>query len=146
MARPSIFYFFFPCLTGMGTHPILNSYGNEFYLNYSNPEQPKVVSIINLICNTSHVGKPLFQFIEENPASYFIMNYTDSTACPRGRNGFTDGFELKNKISFSISMSLIDWSVTFLVACTRLYNPLCPLVGWLVGRSVDRLVTLYFFL
>ena len=29
----------------------------------------------------------------------------------------------------------------FLVACTRLYNPLCPSVGWLVGWSV----TLYFF-
>ena len=24
----------------------------------------------------------------------------------------------------------------FLVACTRLYNSLCPLVGWLVGRLV----------
>ena len=24
----------------------------------------------------------------------------------------------------------------FLVACTRLYNPLCPSVGWLVGLSV----------
>ena len=30
---------------------------------------------------------------------------------------------------------------SFLVACTRLYNPLCPSVG----RSVGRLVTLYFF-
>ena len=29
----------------------------------------------------------------------------------------------------------------FLVACTRLYNPLCPSVGWSVGRSV----TLSFF-
>ena len=29
----------------------------------------------------------------------------------------------------------------FLVACTRLYNPPCPSVG----RSVGRLVTLYFF-
>ena len=30
----------------------------------------------------------------------------------------------------------------FLVACTRLYNPLCPSVG----RSVGRSVTFYFFL
>ena len=36
-----------------------------------------------------------------------------------------------------------SWSIIdqFLVACTRLYTPLCPSVGWLVGPSV----TFYFF-
>ena len=29
---------------------------------------------------------------------------------------------------------LVCW-LQFLVACTRLYTPLCPSVGWLVGRS-----------
>ena len=34
--------------------------------------------------------------------------------------------------------------LTFLVACTRLYTPLCPSVGWSVGRSVG-LSPFYFF-
>ena len=33
----------------------------------------------------------------------------------------------------------------FLVACTQLYNPLCPSVHPSVGWLVGRLVTLYFF-
>ena len=33
----------------------------------------------------------------------------------------------------------------FLVACTRLYNPLCPSVGQLVGRSVDRSHFTFFY-
>ena len=32
----------------------------------------------------------------------------------------------------------------FLVACTRLYTPLCPSVGWLVGRSVPFLLLRHF--
>ena len=35
-------------------------------------------------------------------------------------------------------------SSEFLVACTRLYTPLCPSVGWSVGRSVGR-SPFYFF-
>ena len=38
----------------------------------------------------------------------------------------------------------INWD--FLVACTRLYNPLCLSVGRSVGRSVGQLVTFYFSL
>ena len=33
----------------------------------------------------------------------------------------------------------------FLVACTRLYDPLCPSVGWSVGMSICLSVTLSFF-
>ena len=44
------------------------------------------------------------------------------------------------KIKFDLWMM-----ISFLVACTRLYNPLCPSVGRLVGWLVGRLVTLYFF-
>ena len=31
-------------------------------------------------------------------------------------------------------------NILFLVACTRLYRPLCPSVGWYVGWLVSRLV------
>ena len=33
----------------------------------------------------------------------------------------------------------------FLVACTRLYNPLCPSVGWSVSRSYSFFLWFYFF-
>ena len=33
----------------------------------------------------------------------------------------------------------------FLVACTRLYNPLCPSVGWSVGLSVCRSHFTFFY-
>ena len=33
--------------------------------------------------------------------------------------------------------------LTFLVACTRLYNPLCPLVGWSVGHALRFFMILF---
>ena len=38
-------------------------------------------------------------------------------------------------MSFSWLVSSLVVKLLFLVACTRLYNPLCPPVGWSVRRS-----------
>ena len=52
---------------------------------------------------------------------------------------------MQNSLSFDRSHYMIQFwnkvfifwaTVTFLVACTRLYNPLCPSVGWSVCLSV----------
>jgi len=51
----------------------------------------------------------------------------------------------KNPPSSKLDMSIpVVWG-SFLVACTRLYKPLCRSVRRSVGPSVRRSVTLYFF-
>ena len=37
-------------------------------------------------------------------------------------------------------------ALLFLVACTRLYNPLCLLVGWSVGRLVNHILLFFMIL
>ena len=47
--------------------------------------------------------------------------------------------------SFQNALWLLSLVFCFLVACTRLYNPLCPLVGLLVGRLVLRSHFTFFY-
>ena len=50
-----------------------------------------------------------------------------------------------SKSTYNESEIVLLTCYSFLVACTRLYTPLCRSVGPSVGPSVGRSVTLYFF-
>ena len=68
----------------------------------------------------------------------------------RRENLYSEGLGVYKELIRQVGRSWDIWKCTiiwlseppFLVGCTRLYNPLCPSVGWSVGWSV----TLYFFL
>ena len=66
-----------------------------------------------------------------------LLNRTWTNDCQSSLN-----LSLKNMIS--LVRLFLDYFL-FLVACTRLYNPLCPSVGWSVGRSVGRSHFTFFY-
>ena len=90
----------------------------------------------------------------DNVCTFFIW-YFITLSCPiefkkcltAGHSGLDSLAQyLKRQHTYQSVVILISKIVTlFLVACTRLYTPLCRSVGWSVGRSVGRSVTHLFF-
>ena len=64
---------------------------------------------------------------------------------PIANTKYTSSIKTQRCLNCRTNQIVIMQLSLFLVACTQLYNPLCPSVGWLVGRSRFNFFMILFF-